>query len=105
MSNLEQKVMANVAMIYTARKMASKTALKLYVLALSLAGIVFLVSLPHIADNFAHVAGGGVGSIAAFVLTAVISTTLVVQAALILGAAALASLTFDFFKSNRPVMA
>jgi hypothetical protein len=105
MSNLEQKVMANVAMIYTARKMASKTALKLYVLTLSLAGIVFLVSLPHIADNFAHVAGGGVGSIAAFVLTAVISTTLIVQIALLLSAAAFVSIVADYLRVTKAVFA
>ncbi len=105
MSNLEQKVMANVAMIYTARKMVSRTALKFYVLVLSLAGMVFLVSLPHVADNFAHIANGGVGSIAIFLTTAVLSTTLVVQAILLVMALAFVSLATDFLRGSRPAFA
>jgi hypothetical protein len=105
MSNLEQKVMANVAMIYTARKLVGKTALKFYVLVLSLVGILFLVSLPHVADNFAHVASGGVGSISAFILTAVLSTTLVVQLTLLLSAAAFVSIVADYLRAPRAVFA
>ncbi len=105
MSNLEQKVMANVALIYTVRKMVGKTALKLYVMVLSILGITFFVSVPHVIENFSTVAHGGVGSVATFVLAAVLGTTIAVQLALVLSAAAAASLAFDYLRSVRPVFA
>jgi hypothetical protein len=101
MSNLEQKVMANVGLIYTIRKMGGRTALKLYVMILSIIGIVFFVSVPHVVENFSLVAHGGVGSIATFVLAAVLGTTVAVQIALILSAAALASLIADYVRTSR----
>ena len=97
--------MANVAVIYTARKLMGRTALEFYTLVVSLVGAAFFVSLPHIALNFERVASGGVGSIALFILTAVLSTTIVVQIALLLGAVAFASLVADFVRPSRPVLA
>lgn len=105
MSNLEQRIMANVAMIYTARKLVGKTALKCYVLLACFAGIAFFVSLPHVAHNFGDVAHGGVGSIALFILTAVLSTTILVQIALLLSAAAFVSLITDYLRGTRPALA
>jgi hypothetical protein len=105
MSKMEQKVMANVALIYTLRKAAGRTALKLYVMAFSVLGIAFFVSVPHVLNNFSHVAQGGVGSIAGFVLAAVVGTTIIVQIALILGTAALVSLAADYIRQGRPALA
>ncbi len=105
MSNLEQKIMANVAMVYTARKMVGRTALKFYTLVLSFVGIAFFVSVPHVAQNFGGVAQGGVGSVMFFVLTAVLSTTILVQIALLLGVVAFASLVGDYLRRSRPVWA
>jgi hypothetical protein len=98
-SNIEEQVMASVAVIYTTRKLVSRTALKLYVFLLSVVGITFFVSVPHITQNFEHVARGGVGSIMNFLVTALLSTTLVVQVAVLLGVLALFSLIFDVVRS------
>jgi hypothetical protein len=105
MSKIEQHVMASVAAIYAVRKLTGATALKCYTFVLSLIGVSFFVSLPHVAQNFEHVMNGGVGSAAFFVLSAVLGTTLIVQLALILGVAALASLAADFMKTGRPATA
>jgi uncharacterized membrane protein len=102
---MEQKVMANVALIYTVRKMVGKTALKLYVILFSIIGITFFVSVPHVAENFSVVAQGGVGSIATFILAAVLGTTVGVQIALVLGTLALASLVADYVRINHAVLA
>lgn len=89
MSKIEEQVMGSVAVIYAARALFSITAFKVYALVLSLGGIVAFVSVPHVASNFVNVAqGGGVGSVALFVVSAVVSTTLLVQLALMVGAVA-----------------
>lgn len=105
MSKMEQKVMANVALIYTMRKMVGRTALKLYVMMFSLLGITFFVSVPHVVQNFSLIAQGGLGNILTFMLAAVVGTTLVVQLALILGTVALASLALDYLRPSRAVWA
>src|SRR6266404_5533022 len=99
MITIEQKVMANVAVIYTARRLMSPTALKCYVFVLSVVGITFFVSVPHIAQNFEYVSRGGIGSITAFLISAILGTTIVVQVGLLLGFAAFVSLIGDFVKS------
>jgi hypothetical protein len=104
-TSIEQRVMANVAVIYTARKMLSRTALKAYVFFLSLVGVAFFVSVPHITQNLEKVAHGGVGSVALFIFTAILSTTIIVQIALLLGAIAFASFVADFVRNNRPQFA
>jgi len=103
-NNIEQKVMASVAVIYAARKLVSMTALKLYALVLSLGGIVAFVSISNVFANFVNVAQGGVGSIALFTISAVLGTTLLVQVALALCAAATISLVVPVFR-DRGVLA
>lgn len=100
MSKLEQQVMASVAVIYAARSLTSATALKVYVLALSLGGVMALVSVSDVAANTATVAHGGVWSLTAYLFAAVLGTTLVVQLALAAGAAALISLFAPVFRTT-----
>ncbi len=98
-SKIEQQVMAGVGVVYTARRLSSPLAIKLYALALSVVGLVVFVSLPHVAANFMNVARGGVGSIEGFALTAVLRTTIVVQLALGIGIFAIVSLLSDVVRS------
>ncbi len=96
---IEQQVMANIAVIYTARKFFSRTALKVYALAVSALGIATFVSVSNVTANFSSVAQNGVESAVAFLVAAVLGTTLAVQIALLLGAAAVLSLVADAVKS------
>jgi hypothetical protein len=98
-SKIEQQVMAGVAVVYTARKLTSRFALECYALALSFAGAAFFVSLPNVFQNLTHVAHGGVVSIGVFFLTAILQTKLVVQIAVLVGAAALMALGVDVARS------
>jgi hypothetical protein len=100
MSSIEKNVMANVALIYTMRKLLSRTALECYALILSLFGIATLASLPHVLQNFSAVARGGLGGISVFTLSAVQHTTLAVQLLLALGIVAVFLLALDFIRST-----
>ncbi len=99
MTKIEQQVMASVAVIHTVRRLISFTALKVYVLAISFWGIVALVSVGSVAANFTNVAHGGVGSVAAFLVSAVLGTKLLVQLGLLAAVFALGTLCADFIKS------
>ncbi len=79
-SKIEQKVMASVGTIYTARQLVSATALKLYVCAISLYGIARLVWVSRVWDNLAQV---GWGNALNFVSYAFMHTHLPVQIALV----------------------
>ena len=79
-SKIEQRVMAGVGVVYTARQLVSATALKLYVCALSLYGIGRLVWVSHVFQNWANV--GLQGSLE-FVSAAIINTHLPVQIVLL----------------------
>jgi len=108
MTNIERNVMASVAVIYIVRKLISPLALQWYALVLSVMGIALFVSVPHVAQNFQAVASGGISSILAFIFSAIISTTLVVQAWLLLGSAAIISLFLRVarsFTSTRAALA
>lgn len=93
MTTIEQKVMAGVGLIYIGRKLASPLAFQWYALILSAVGIAMFVSLPNVVQNFQAVAAaGGLPSITNFVLSAVTSTTVIVQLWLVLGVVAVLSL-------------
>ena len=79
-SKIEQQVMASVGTVYVARQALSATALKLYVCALSLYGLVQLVWVHRVWENLAQV---GWSHAAAFLVEAVLNTELLVQLALI----------------------
>ncbi len=91
-TTIEQQVMASVAVVYAARQLTSATALKVYALGVSLAGVAAFVSVPHVAANFIAVESGGLGSITSYLLSAVTGTRLVVQLAL--GVATVAGVSF-----------
>ena len=99
--SIEERVMGNIAVIYAARKLMSVTALKFYALVFSGASLAAFVSLPSIAENFVKVAEGGVGNVALFVFSALLSTTLVVQLAVVLGAFAAISLVTPALRGGR----
>lgn len=99
MSKIEQQVMAGVAVIYVVRTLTSRTALELYTLALSFAGVAMFASLPHVATNFSHALGGGGAAVLTFALFALTHTSVVVQLATALGALALCALVADIIKS------
>jgi len=71
MSNITQKVMASVLVIYLARKATGPTALKCYILLLSLWGMGRLVWVSKIVENFSTVAQSGVLAVGNFMLVAV----------------------------------
>ncbi len=95
-SKIEQQVMAGVGVIYTARQMASMTALKLYVCVLSLYGIGRLVWVSRVFENWAHV---GLQGTAQFVTSAILNTHLPVQLAVLALMFAAASLFLDLVHS------
>jgi len=100
-STIEKNVMASVRVVYGARLLTSVTALKVYAFALSVVGVAAFVSVPHVAANFVAVANGGLGTMAAFALAAVAQTKLMVQAALLVGIFAFASLGLEAARSIR----
>ena len=97
---VEEQVMMNVATVFALRKLVSMTALKLYALILSAGGVVAFVSISNVIANFVKVSEGGVGSVAFFVVSAILSTTLAVQLALVLGAFAAISLVAPALRSR-----
>jgi uncharacterized membrane protein len=104
MTKIEQQVMASVVLLHTARRLVSRTALKVYTLAISFWGVVALVSIGNVTANFTNVAQGGVGSVAIFLVSAILGTTLLVQLALLLAALAAASIFTDVIRGSRPAV-
>ncbi len=78
-SKIEQQVMASVGVIYSARQLASVTALKLYICVLSLIGLAKLVWVARVWENFSS---AGWGNAFNFTSYAVLHTHLPVQIAL-----------------------
>ena len=79
-SKIEQQVMAGVGVIYAVRQLVSATALKLYVCAASLYGLVQLVWVHRVFENWTNV---GLQGTAQFVTSAVLNTHLPVQLTLL----------------------
>lgn len=102
MTNLEQRVMAGVAVVWAARKLLSATALKLYVLLLSIGGIATFVSVSNVVHNFMHVLQNGPWGVAVFAEAAVLGTSVVVQLALIAAIAAFISLVAPALRTFSP---
>jgi hypothetical protein len=98
-SKIEKQVMASVAVIYAARKLLSRTALELYVLAASAVMLWQLVWVHKVFANFFTVEKHGFGAMSNYLLYAVEHTHLAVQLTLLVAALALASLLVDFVKS------
>lgn len=79
-SKIEQQVMAGVGVIYAVRQLISATALKLYVCVASLYGLVQLVWVHRVFENWTNV---GLQGTAQFVTSAVLNTHLPVQLTLL----------------------
>lgn len=84
-SKIERQVMAGVGMIYATRQLVSMTALKLYVCAASLYGLVQLVWVHRVFENWANV---GLQGTLQFVTAAVFNAHLPVQITLVVLAVA-----------------
>ena len=99
MTKIEQNVMANVALIYTLRKLVSYTALELYIFIASLWVVGQLVWVSKVFENLAT---AGVGGSAQFIISAVLNTDVIVQAVLAVGVCAAFLLTLDIVRSSTP---
>jgi hypothetical protein len=98
-SQLEQRVMANVGVIYTARKVFSATAVKAYVLLLATLALWRLVWVTRVEQNFMAVMHGGLGAVGNYALYALVHTHLAVQATLAVAAVAFVMLVVDLARS------
>ncbi len=94
--------MASVAVVHTARRLVSATALKVYALVISVYALGVLVWVSKIAENLAHVMNGGVLAVGNFVLYAVTHTSGVVQLVLLVVIVALLSLAADALRTIMP---
>ena len=91
--------MASVAVVHTARRVFSATALKLYVLVGSAYAFGVLVWVSQVRENLLQAANNGVLAVGNFVLYAVLHTSLVVQVVLLVAAVALVSLAIDLART------
>ena len=91
--------MASVGVIHTARRAVSATALKVYALVASVYALGALVWVSRVGENLAHAMNGGVLAVGNFVLYAVLHTTFVVQAVLLVAIVALVSLAVDLVRT------
>lgn len=89
--------MASVGTIYTARKLVSATALKLYVCVAAVFGLGALVWVERVFDNLAHV---GLQGAAQFLLSAVLNTDFLVQLVLLALVVAGVSLLRDLARTS-----
>jgi len=90
-SRIEQQVMGSVAIIYGVRQLVSPLALMCYA-AISVIAISLFVSVPHVLENFATSAHGGVPNIIGFTIAAIVGTQLIVQLGLFVATLASTSL-------------
>jgi hypothetical protein len=98
-TSIEQRVMANVGVIYTARQLFSATAIKLYVLVAAMLAVWRLVWVTRVLQNFAVVEKGGFVSMGNYAMYAVVHTHPAVQLTLLVGTAAFVLLAVDLMRS------
>jgi len=98
-SKIEQQVMASVGMVYTARRLVSATALKVYALVASVYVLGILVWVAQVQANLLNVMNGGVLAVGNFVLYAVLHTNFMVQAVLLVAIVAFGSLAIDLVRT------
>ena len=99
-TTIEQRVMANVGVIYSARKVFSATALKAYILVLSALVLWKLVWITKVMQNFAIVEKNGIAAVGNYMVYAVVHTHPVVQLTLAIGAIAFMMLFADLFRAT-----
>ncbi len=98
-TTIERQVMAGVAVIYTVRKLLSRTALEFYVLILAAVALWRLVSVTHVLQNFLAVERGGLNATSGYLLFAVEHTNSAVQFTLLIAICAFTALVIDIVKS------
>jgi hypothetical protein len=98
-SSIEQRVMAGVGVIYTARKAFSATMLKLYVFVLAMLGLWRLVWVTRIEQNFLQVMRGGAVAEGNYAVYAFVHTHLAVQITFAIAAVALVLFVADLVRS------
>lgn len=90
--------MGSVAVIYGVRQLISPAAFACYAV-ISFLAISAFVSVPHVVENFAISAHGGVPSIIGFTIAAVVGTQLIVQLGLFIATLASTSLLVAAIRS------
>lgn len=98
-TNIEQRVMANVGVIYTARKVFSPAMLKLYVLAAATVAIWRLVWVTRVEQNLLQVMNGGAVAVWNYFVYAVVHTNPSVQITLAIATLAFVGLVVDAVRS------
>lgn len=92
--------MGSVAVIYTARTLATLRALALYLLAFSALALWKFVWVHKVVENFLAAESRGIGSVANYVLTALGHAHTAVQISLLCTLFAIAVLAVDFIRSR-----
>jgi hypothetical protein len=98
-SNIERQVMASVGVMYAARTLTGSTALKLYVLILSIWAVGRLVWVSKVFTNFFGIENHGLGAIINFAVIALEHAHTGVLVALLVALAAFISLVIDTLRS------
>jgi hypothetical protein len=98
-SKIERQVMASVAVVYTVRKLISRTAIELYVLALATVAMWRLVWVHRVLQNFSTEQRYGLSATGNYLLVAVEHTQVAVQLTLLVAACAFVALVLDFARS------
>jgi len=94
-SRIEEQVMASVAVIHTGRKLVSRVAVELYVLAASAIALWQLTWVHRVFANLTAVEHGGAGATAHYLQYAFLHTHLPVQIATAAAAVALVAFIVD----------
>ncbi len=92
--------MGSVAVIYTARTLATLRALALYMLAFSALALWKFVWVHKVVENFLAAESRGIGSVSNYVLTALGHAHMAVQVSLLCTLLAIIVLAVDFFRSR-----
>ncbi len=96
---LRSKIMGGIYAVYLLRKAYSATAIKAYVLGISLGAMAFAVSLAHIVENALRVKG--ITGLFDFAASAVLNTEMSVQLLLITAALAFVLMVRDLQSLSR----
>lgn len=99
MTTVEKNVMANVALIYSLRKLASLTAIELYLCVGCVWALGQLVWVSKVFENMAH---AGIGGSVQFIIAAVLNTDTLVQLVLVVGVFAACLLFVDIVRLRSP---
>ena len=99
--------MASVGIVYSVKQLAGATAIKLYVLAVSVWTLGVLVWVARVEQNFMTALNGGLPKVLVYLEAALTHTSLYVQLALVVAALAGISLIIDLVRklSSQKILA